>query len=76
MADATKMPEDAFPNKLKASGIGIKDSSGNLRDTALHEEILKGTDDSALRLRSAKQAVEKMGFTPEQAEKLFNVKLS
>lgn len=37
---------------------------------------MSGVDDKALRLRSAKRAIETMGLTIEQAEKAFGVKLS
>jgi len=58
------------------SRIGIKSVSGEISDEKLHAEIMDGVDDSALRLASAKRAVEKLGFTREQAESLFNVRLA
>ena len=39
----------------------------------LHEEIMAGVDDSALRLMSARRAVEKLGMTQAEAEEVFGV---
>lgn len=74
--EASGSQTDTRASEPTVLAIGVKDSSGRLTDVPLHEEILKGGDDSALRLRSAQKAVEKMGFTPAQAETLFNVKMT
>jgi len=58
------------------SDIDHRIQSGVISDARLHEEIMSGVDDKALRLRSAKRAIETMGLTIEQAEKAFGVKLS
>ena len=55
------------------SSIGYKSASGEVSDTKLHEEIMAGVDDSALRLMSAKRVVEKLGMTQAEAEDLFSV---
>ena len=39
----------------------------------LHEELMAGVDDSALRLMSARRAVEKLGMTQAEAEEVFGV---
>lgn len=57
------------------SRIGIRSVSGEISDEKLHAEIMDGVDDSALRLDSARRAMEKLGLTREQAETLFNVRL-
>ena len=55
------------------SSIGYKSASGNLSDAKLHEEIMAGVDDSALRLMSARRAVEKLGMSQVEAEEVFGV---
>lgn len=67
------MTDDA--HKKSPSDIGYRRQSGAISDTRLHEEIMSGVDDTALRMRSAKRAIETMGLTIEQAEKVFGVKL-
>lgn len=62
-------------HKKPPSDIGHRSQSGVLSDARLHEEIMSGVNDTALRLRSAKRAIETMGLTIEQAEKAFGVKL-
>jgi len=61
--------------KKPPSNIGHRSQSGVISDARLHEEIMSGVDDTALRLRSAKRAIETMGLTIEQAERIFGVKL-
>ena len=61
--------------KKPPSDIGHRSQSGVISDARLHEEIMSGVDDTALRLRSAKRAIETMGLTIEQAERIFGVKL-
>jgi hypothetical protein len=61
--------------KPKASSIGYKTAHGCISDSKLHEEILGGADDSALRVMSANRAVTKLGLTREESEELFVVKL-
>lgn len=68
------MSDDA--RKKPPSGIGHRIQSGVISDARLHEEIMSGIDDAALRLRSAKRAIETMGLTIEQAEKIFGVSLT
>ena len=55
------------------SSIGYKSASGKVSDAKLHEEIMAGVDDSALRLMSARRAVEKLGMTQAEAEAVFGV---
>ncbi len=55
------------------SSIGYKSASGKVSDAKLHEEIMAGVDDSALRLMSAQRAVEKLGMTQAEAEEMFGV---
>lgn len=55
------------------SSIGYKSTSGNVSDAKLHEEIMAGVDDSALRLMSARRAVEKLGMSQVEAEEVFGV---
>lgn len=57
------------------SKIGYRNPDGTLSDTKLHEEIMAGVDDTPLRIMSAQRAISTMGFTREQAEELFSVKL-
>lgn len=59
----------------KASLIGYRESSGEISDAQLHEEIMAGVDDSAVRQRSAKRAIEELGLTKEEAEAVFGVQL-
>ena len=61
--------------KPAPSSIGYKTQSGNVTDAKLHEEIMAGVDDTALRLMSAHRAIEKLGITREEAESLFGVEL-
>lgn len=68
------MTDDA--HKKSPSDIGYRNQSGVISDAQLHEEIMSGLDDTALRMRSAKRAIETMGLTLEQAEKAFGVKLT
>lgn len=46
-----------------------------MSDTKIHEEIMAGVDDTPLRIMSAQRVISTMGFTREQAEELFSVKL-
>ena len=55
------------------SSIGYKSASGKVSDAKLHEEIMAGVDDSALRLMSAQRAIEKLGMTQAEAEEVFGV---
>ena len=55
------------------SSIGYKSASGKVSDAKLHEEIMAGVDDSALRLMSAQRAIEKLGMTQAEAEEMFGV---
>lgn len=55
------------------SSIGYKSASGNVSDAKLHEEIMAGVDDSALRLMSARRAVEKLGMSQVEAEEVLGV---
>lgn len=59
--------------KPAPSSVGYKSPSGVVSDTVLHEEILRGVDDSAPRLMSAQRAVERLGLTRAKAEELFDV---
>lgn len=60
--------------KLTPSSIGFKSATtGEVTDTKLHDEIMIGVDDSALRQLSAQNAIEKMGISPTEAEDLFGV---
>lgn len=61
--------------KPKASSIGYKTVKGGISDTRLHEEIMAGVDDTALRVMSAQRAVDKLGLTREEAEDVFGVML-
>ncbi len=55
------------------SSIGYKAASGKVSDAKLHEEIMAEVDDSALRLMSARRAVEKLGMTQAEVEEVFGV---
>ena len=55
------------------SSIGYKSAPGKVSDAKLHEEIMAGVDDSALRLMSARRAVEKLGMTQSEAEEVFGI---
>ena len=59
--------------KSAPSSIGYKSASGKVSDAKLHDEIMAGVDDSALRLMSARRAVEKLGMTQAEAEEVFGV---
>ncbi|WP_205231483.1 hypothetical protein [Azospira oryzae] len=61
--------------KKRPSGIGFRKVDGTFSDALFHEEIMKGVDDTALRIASAQKAVATMGFTREMAEEVFCVKL-
>lgn len=61
--------------KRKASSIGYKAAHGGISDINLHEEIMAGVDDTALRAMSAQKMVAKLGLTRDQAEELFRLKL-
>jgi hypothetical protein len=65
------MTEDA--RKKPPSDIGHRIQSGVISDVRLHEEIMSGVDDKALRLQSAKRAAKEIGLTPEQALRVFGV---
>lgn len=67
------MTDDA--HKKSPSDIGYRNQSGVISDAQLHEEIMSSVDDTALRLRSAKRAIETIGLTIEQAERIFGVRL-
>ncbi len=62
-------------NKKRPSRIGFRKADGSVSDALFHEEIMKGIDDTALRIASARKAVATMGFTREIAEDIFGVKL-
>jgi hypothetical protein len=57
------------------SSIGYRNPDGTVSDSKLHEEIMSGVDDTPLRIMSAQRVISKLGFTREQAEELFSVKL-
>lgn len=61
--------------KRRPSRIGFRKADGTFSDALLHEEIMKGVDDTALRIASAQKAVATMSFTREMAEEAFGVKL-
>lgn len=67
MADKTTNP---------ASAIGFRDESGKVSDTQLHEAIMSGVDDAALRTVSARRAIDNLGLSRDQADEAFGVKLS
>lgn len=60
--------------KPAATTIGYRRPDGTISDADLHEEIMRGVDDTQLRIMSAQRVIA-MGFTREQAEELFSVKL-
>ena len=60
--------------KPAATTIGYRRPDGTISDADLHEEIMRGVDDTQLRIMSARRVIA-MGFTREQAEELFSVKL-
>ena len=62
-------------SKSRATAIGYRNPDGTISDAELFEEIMRGVDDTPLRIMSARRVVA-MGFTREQAEELFSVKLS
>jgi hypothetical protein len=57
----------------KKSSLSVKKADGSYTDRKLHEEILAGSDDTRLRINSAKRAIAKLGLTMEEAETLFSV---
>ena len=59
----------------KASRIGYRTPDGGISDIKFHEEIMAGVDDTPLRIMSAQHVISTMGFTREEAEELFSVKL-
>lgn len=61
--------------KFKASSIGYRTPGGGISDAKIHEEIMAGVDDKPLRIMSAQRVISTMGYTREQAEELFSVKL-
>ena len=61
--------------KPKASSIGYRSADGSISDTKLHEEIMSGVDDTPHRISSARRSMSAFGFTREEAEQLFEVKL-
>lgn len=61
--------------KRRPSRIGLRKADGTLSDTLFHEEIMKGVDDTSLRIASAQKAVATLGFTREMAEEVFAIKL-
>jgi predicted transposase YbfD/YdcC len=61
--------------KKRPTTIGFRNSDGAISDAKFHEEIMRGVDDTPLRIMSALRVMA-MGFTQAQAEKLFSVKLS
>lgn len=62
--------------KKRPSRIGFRKADGTFSDALLHEEIMHGVDDTALRIASAQKAVATMGFPREMAEEVLCVKLS
>lgn len=50
-------------------------SDGTISDAEFFEEIMRGVDDTQLRIMSAQRVIA-MGFTREQAEELFSVTLT
>jgi hypothetical protein len=60
--------------KSRTTTIGYRNLDGTISDVEFHEEIMRGVDDTPLRIASAQRVVA-MGFTREQAEELFSVKL-
>lgn len=61
--------------KCRASRIGYRNPNGSVSDTALHEELLTGVDDTPLRIMSAQRAITQFGLTRAEAESAFDVKL-
>ena len=57
----------------KRSTFNVQKADGSYTDRKLHEEILAGSDDTRLRIYSAKRAIAKLGLTMEEAETLFSV---
>ncbi len=60
--------------KSRTTTIGHRSPDGTISDAEFHEEIMRGVDDTPLRIMSAQRVVA-MEFTREQAEKVFSVKL-
>lgn len=60
--------------KKRPSRIGFRKADGTFSDALFHEEIMKGVDDTALRIASAQKAVATFGFAREMAEEVFVVK--
>ncbi len=61
--------------KRRPSRIGFRKADGTFSDALFHEEIMKGIDDTALRIASAQKAVATLGFSREMAEEVFVIKL-
>ena len=60
--------------KPNTTTIGYRNPDGTIGDAEFHDEIMRGVDDTQLRIMSAQRVIA-MGFTREQAEELFGVKL-
>jgi hypothetical protein len=60
--------------KQRTTAIGYRSSDGTISDAKFHEEIMRGVDDTSLRIMSAQRVIA-MGFTQEEAEELFSVTL-
>lgn len=65
---------ESTPMKKRSTTIGYRNSDGTISDTRFHEEIMRGVDDSPLRIMSAQRVIA-MGISREEAEELFSVKL-
>lgn len=66
--------ESTAMKKQRHTTIGFRNSDGTISDEKFHEEIMRGVDDTSLRIMSAQRVIA-MGFTREETEELFSVKL-